>query len=251
MKLISALKKVVTSEVTLFELQTMAKEIINKFFPGLKLPAFKIQNRTNPTQYGTTEFRFKKVNNKLVSKITVTMQKIALDDEKTAHRILAHELIHVWEFSQPEFIQNVLETGRPDFEKHGKDFHDWAKKMNAVYGPDYVTVTSDSTYAISQSREYFIIIEPFNDRYGVAKTIRPSTKQKEKIAKKILERSAHVFKTKDRRFLGAADVGEGISVYKTDEIQEDLANLYDSRDNVDHLFKLNPAQLKTIEQQHQ
>ena len=113
-----------------------------------------------------------------------------------------------------------------------------ADKMNAVYGKNYITDKSDASDVINVTNEYFIIIQPFKDKYGATKAIRPSREQKQEIARRIIEEKAHVLKIKDSIFHKTINIKKngGFNIYKNEDIQTKLAELYASK-NVDDLFK--------------
>lgn len=234
--LIIAVLKILAAEPGISELKRIAQEIIDKFFPELELPEFKIVRNTVPKWLGMCTTSHK--DNRYAT--TIQIQKAILGDAKTLHRVLAHELIHYWELSNPEYFDKSLELKkyRIHHNPHGKTFKSMADKINAVYGKEYVTETSNLSYTLNETQEFFIIIQPFDKKYGVTKAIRPSKNQKIEIAKRIAEDNGHVFKTRDLAFHNTANIDKygGFSVYKDDNIQTKLAELYASK-NVDDLFK--------------
>lgn len=216
-------------------IQKMAKEIANKFFPDIKQPSFKIARHTHVKWLGNTKAKWVEDSDPV---ITVYIQKSILGDEKTLHRVLAHEMIHVWQYQTIDIKKEkeLPKYAQTDF--HGKTFEDMAAKMNAEYGKDYVNKTSDMSYIESGQMEFYILIQPHDDkRYGVTRFVRPSKKQKEEIKKRIGTKDAHVFKTKDSMFEGATPVKKygGYSVYKKQEIHDKLKEIYEG-ENLDRKF---------------
>jgi hypothetical protein len=236
-RLIITLKKIIAS-YSIPEIQKMAQGIINQFFPEVEMPEIKIVNHTFPTYVGITRFRQKK---DYEPTIVVELQKSILDDERTLHRTLAHELIHVWQYSNADIREKLLSGAKS--EDHGKSFNLMADKMNAVYGENYITKTSDATDIITQEKEFYILIQPHKEpnqskanKFGVTKFNRPSKAQKAEIQKRLLEEGGHVFKTKEKLFSRSADLKPfgGYSIYK-DEVQNRLSEIY-SGPNQDKLF---------------
>ena len=217
------------------DLTRIAKEIADKFFPEIQIPKFKLVKHTHPKWLGSTQAKWV---GEAEPEITVSIQKSIIDDEKTLHRVMAHEMIHVWQYQTIDLKKEkqLPKYAQTDF--HGKTFTDMAAKMNAVYGKDYVTKTSDLTYVESGQAEYLIIVQPHDDkRYGVSKVVRPSKVQKEEIKKRIDTREAHVFKTKDAMFNSAAPLKKygGYSVFNKQEVHDKLAEIYKGA-NLDRKF---------------
>jgi len=237
-RIIAALIKVL-AKPSVLELERISKDIISRFFPELPTPKFKIVHNTTPKWLGRCSVFRKKKNDTEYFEHIIEIQKSILDDEKTLHRVLAHELIHYWQHQDLEKVKNDLSVRRrfrPN--PHGKSFQEMADKMNAVYGKDYVTTTSDLSYVINQEKQYYIIIQPHGKKFGVTKAIQLSAKQKEEIKRRIVEQQAHIFKTRDRDFHRVADIVkyEGFSIFKEEEIQNKLREIYESADNIDSQF---------------
>ena len=242
--LITALTKIL-AKYSLSDIERMAKEIIGKFFPNLKMPVFRIVHHTLPKYLGKAKYRAKYITKgdgrkELVSKIIVEIQNSILDDERTLFRTVAHELIHVWQYNNPDVFDPSSGRFTHGENAHGKAFTGMAANMNAVYGPDYVTETSDALDVISQEKEFFIIIQPHEktNKFGMTKVVRPSKEQKIEIADRIQNKKAHVFKTKDATFETVSNIKQygGYSVFKNDEAQSKIADIYQNHKNYDALF---------------
>ena len=232
-ELLRIFKRVLATH-TMSDIKRMAEDIIDRFFPEVEMPEFKIVKHTNPKYLGITRFRAKSGEK---PKIIVELQKSILEDKRTLHRTLAHEMIHVWQYSSPGIYEQLLESKKSI--GHGKTFWEMANKMNAVYGDNYITETSDLTDVITKDQEFYVVVQPHNkDIFGVTKFIRPSTKQKEELQRRITEQNAHVFKTKEELFLKAADLKKfgGYSIFENKEIQQKLADMYNQA-NLDSKFK--------------
>jgi hypothetical protein len=240
-KLLRVLGKIIQADFksvasySVSDIKKMAQEIINRFFPEVNMPDIKIIKHTHPTYLGNTRFQQKSGQE---PKITIEFQQSILDDERTIHRTLAHELIHVWQYSMPDIRDKMLGSDGK-YEGHGKSFKLMADKMNSHYGENYVTERSDATDVITQEKEFYILIQPHKDNFfGVTKFSRPSEKQKIEIQRRIQENQAHVFKTKEKLFSKAADVKKygGYSVYENKELQDRLAEMY-KMPNIDAKFQ--------------
>lgn len=216
-------------------IENMARDIAAKFFPEIDQPKFKLVKHTHPKWFGTTVGKWTG-DGEVV--ITVSLQKSILEDEKTLHRVLAHEMIHVWQYQTIDLKKDKQKPSYAKTDFHGKTFIDMAARMNEVYGVDYVTKTSDMTYVESGQAEYFILVQPHaKGKFGVTKFIRPSKKQKEEIKNRIATKEAHVFKTKDTMFETAAPVKKygGYSMFSKQEIHDKLAEIYEGT-NLDRKF---------------
>ena len=229
----------ILSTTNVSDLKRIAVEILNKFFPDLEPPKFKIVHNTIPKWLGRCVT--KRVNGELTTIIEI--QKGILNDEKTLHRVLAHELIHYYLHTDKERMDKEFKWKkyRLSSNPHGKEFKDLADKMNAVYGEDYVTDISNLSYVVESTKEFYIIIEPHTDKkLGVTKSVRPSREQKREIENRIENKKAHVFKSKDESFYNVADIKKygGYSVFKDEDMQNKLTEMYNSK-NLDHLFKAN------------
>lgn len=237
-RILAALVKVL-AKASISDLERMSKDIINRFFPELPTPKFKIVHNATPKWLGRCSVLRKEKNGVEYFDHIIEVQKSIIDDEKTLHRILAHELIHYWQHQDLEKVKNELSVRRrfrPN--PHGKSFQEIAGKMNAVYGKDYVTTTSDLSYVVNQEKQFYIIIQPHGKKFGATKAVQLSAKQKEEIKRRIVEQQAHIFKTNDRDFHRVANIEmyEGFSIFKDDDIQNKLKEIYENSDNIDSQF---------------
>ena len=238
--ILAVLKDLVAAIPDTSSLKSMAKEVADKFFPGLEIPTFKIVHSTASRWLGRTTVKYKQG----VTSTVIEIQKSILNDAKTLHRVVAHEMIHY--YLDTKNIEKEIENKKTKVSKdpHGDEFKAVAEKMNAVYGENYVTETSNLSFVIEELKEFYIIIEPFKekskDKFGVSKTISPSKHQKVEIANRVLNNKAHVFKTKDKTFWNAIDIKKygGFSVYSDEDMQNKIAEMYNNSKNVDNLFKV-------------
>jgi hypothetical protein len=206
----------VEAAVSVMQVENSIKKILNKFFKeyNLPMPRIKIANSLTAKWLGRDVYKSGDTTT------TIEVQKRITDDEKTLDRILAHELIHHWEFlilnpnadAKNSYIQKANEIYRGKQMSHGRPFRDWSAKINAVMGKDYVTEKSDSTYVLtSLDKDYYVLITPFPniDRLGWGWAVRPSSIQWQIIKYNIENRKSKLFKTRDDRFLGGTKIKRG------------------------------------------
>jgi len=201
-KLIKVLSSIVES-MSASDLERISSDIISKFFPEIPMPKFKIVN-TVTKWLGSCDAYIR--HNRITGLVTnidptvIKIQKSVLDDEKTLHRILAHELIHAWDYTK---LYVVGEPYPRAVDGHGSAFLEMAQKMNSFFGKDYVTKKTDESYIERESKDYYLVIFPYNDKdFGVVKFLRknPTQDQKEQISKKIKQQKGHIVKTNDSSF---------------------------------------------------
>lgn len=157
------------------------------------------------------------------------IQRSALNDERTLRRVIAHELIHHWDFLRNDQTKaRALARMGIKEDGHGPVFEGYAARINALEGADYVTAKSDQSYDTSKAPPYYILVEPHGTRYGYTIAIRPSASQKAEIAKRQQTRLAKLFKTTDGRFLNGTPIGRsGFSLPRANpEHDEALRTLY-------------------------
>jgi hypothetical protein len=206
----------VEAAVSVMQVETSVKKILNKFFKeyNLPMPRIKIANSLTAKWLGRDVYKSGDTNTQL------EVQKRITDDEKTLDRILTHELIHHWEFlilnpnadAKNSYIQKANKIYQGKQTSHGKPFRDWSAKINSVMGKDYVTEVSDSTYVLtSLDKDYYVLITPFPNinRLGWAWAVRPSSTQWQIIKYNIENRNSKLFKTRDDRFLRGTKIKRG------------------------------------------
>jgi hypothetical protein len=164
----------------------------------------------------------------------IKLQRRILAHPPTLDRVLAHEMVHHWEFSQltPEQV-NLIRFGiKP--ESHGAKFREGSAKINQLVGEDYVTRTSDASYELSKNtREFYLLIMPMshrNNRLGWAWAGRLTPQIRERIARECREGQAKLIKTTDDRWTVGAKIQRfgGISIPPVNsEYETTLHDLYD------------------------
>lgn len=229
----------IEAAVSVMHVEEAIKKILDRFFKeyNLPIPRIKIVNQVSSNWLGRCTY------NPSVDKnnTTIEIQKRVTADEKSLDRILAHELIHHFEFimkfGHPELGEKAFEQEkllrkyRLHDSGHGKTFHEMAAKINAVMGTDYVTEKSDQTYVTELDKEFYVIVTPVQSgKFGYAWMLRPSRNQQEQVQKWIMERKARIFMTKNERFTHGVTIKKfgPVSVPRDEETQKLLKEMYES-----------------------
>jgi hypothetical protein len=184
---------------------TLVREILDRFFgdQDLPTPKLKFSNSTSARWLARCKWYPNSDNSE------IEVQKSALGDEKTLRRVLTHELIHHWQYLRTDQFQAVaLAKLGVNPEGHGTDFMQYAAKINATMGADYVSKTSDQSYDTSEVPAFYILVQPHSDgRLGYSVALRPSAKQKVEIHDRIMNKQGKLFRITDGRFwMGAAPI---------------------------------------------
>ena len=215
----------------------ITKEYLDTVFKNdsLPFPALRIVNHTVPKTLGTCKFNINYRGNTEIS-----LEKAILDDDKTLRRVIAHELIHHWEFLTQDADQMFARRrmGLGFIDNHGSVFKKKAAEVNAVLGDDFVTVMSDTGYNVTPStREFYVLIQPKSSfgtsqeygEYSWASAIRPSEKQKRAIELRKKMFNAKLFKTSNQKLQTISiGLGSGSALTKDKEIQDVLKDMYNS-----------------------
>ncbi len=209
----------VEAAVSVSQVQQAIHKFLNKFFKKYNLPTprIKIVNNSTEKWLGRTIYNPSQDTNNT----TIEVQKSITNDEKTLDRIIAHELIHHWEF--------CVQQSNKHHEAHGSEFKNWARIINNVMGKDYVTMVSDTTYVQEIDNEYYLLItEISHDRYGWAWSAYPNSKQKDEVRKRVHDGKTKLFKSKDTRFVGGVKISAGgwLSIPKDKDIMQALKEIF-------------------------
>jgi len=205
------------------------RELLNRHFKehDLPIPKVKLSNLSRSDYLAMCRWRAGEDNT------TMVVQKAAMGDPDTLRRVLAHELIHHWQSLRTDQTRNIeLARMKLRGEGHGPDFMQYAARINAIEGPDYVTKTSDQSYDTSRVPPFYIIIQPHEGTelgYNVAS--RPSKQQKTIMQDWIVRRQARLFRITDGDlWQGALPVKRfgGYGVPRDPGIAAALRKLYDS-----------------------
>lgn len=184
--------------------EALCKELLHKFFGdhNLPVPHIVIRDHTNTKTLARDIYKLGDKNT------TMEVQKSVVPDDTTLRRIITHELIHHWQFLVMEHGEKSIQARRIGIQTdgHGKDFLEYAEKINSVMGKDYVTVVSDQSYKVER-KEFFILIQPHPGKgYGYTIAVRPSQAQKDEIHDRVTQRNGRLFKISDPRYLSGAAV---------------------------------------------
>jgi hypothetical protein len=160
----------------------------------------------------------------------IKLQRRILAHPATLDRVLAHEMVHHWEFSRltPEQVSLIRYGIKP--ESHGAKFREGAAEINRLMGDDYVTRTSDASYELSKNtREFYLLIMPMShreNRLGWAWAGRLTPQIKDRIARECRERQAKLIKTTDDRWTVGTKIQRfgGISVPPANSAYEEALN---------------------------
>ena len=94
---------------------------------------------------------------------TIQIQKVALEDEQTVERILAHEMIHHVNFLRMTAAERTaLKYAKGTLsDDHGEKFHEMAALVNEEMGEGFVSERADEDFKVAPNeRKFFLLIEP-------------------------------------------------------------------------------------------
>jgi hypothetical protein len=229
----------IEAAVSVSHVEIGVKKLLDKFFHDydLPMPRIKIVNQTGSSWLGRCSYKpsVDKANS------TIEIQKRVLNDDKSLGRILAHELIHhfvfVTTYGHPEHGTKAWEEhmklkrlGIKKQNGHGKEFQEWANKINSVMGKDYVTEKTDLSYVTEIEKEYYLIVAPsaHSGYYAYAWATKPSRDQQAAIQRHIIDRKGRLFMSKDERFTYGTKIGQGLGTPLDKDEQAELKRIYES-----------------------
>ena len=232
----------------------LARKIMHELIPvlGVQLPEpeLKIVNQPRANWLGRDTWKVgyeRGLGNwSWGSNTTIDLQRSILNDENTLRRIIAHELCHHAEAltTRTEKIQEEKAKGTGEWgyknyvrwmqtDDHGAEWKKWAAKFNAKYGADFVTKTSDETYAVEELelKPYHILLKRDYDgklAYEVSSRISPKMKrQLDRMAQDKEGTEYRLTMTNDRRFFEGHLIGSFYWVHPKDEnVQATLEELW-------------------------
>lgn len=214
------------------EVEDIISELLSTHFHGedLPMPSVKIKNNLSAGWLASCVYRR---SNPGTSEIEV--QKAAIEDNDTLRRVLAHELIHHWQYVKSDMTAELQRRQLGiKTDAHGDDFREWAARINSAEGSDYVTTKSDTTYVVNHTKEFYVLIEPSGDEYGYAFAARPSAKQKEDIKDRKHRNAARLFKTSNHRFTAGVPIKRwGTAIPRDEETKAVLRDMYLTGEDVD------------------
>jgi hypothetical protein len=231
----------IEAAMSVTQIESLIRHLLTKFFAEIQLPmpTVKIVNAAVPKWLGRCSYTHNVNENRSV----IEIQKSIVNDEKTLDRVLCHELIHAVDFYTR---YDHPEQGQENWDKyvthkklgfksdgHGQEFQEWAAKINAVMGKDYVAKESDTTYIVELTKVFFLLVMPTSkssDQYCYAWSFKPSAEQKEVILKKMRDENARLFMSKDERWTHGTKIKKyrALSVPKDEPSKKKLKELYQS-----------------------
>jgi hypothetical protein len=122
------------------------------------LPQVEVRNNLGSKWYARTVWHPSRPTTS-----TIQIQKVALEDERTLERIVAHEMIHHVNFLRMSAAERAALKHHRGFlsDDHGRKFHEMAALVNAEMGDGFVTERSDEDFEVAANdKTFFILIEP-------------------------------------------------------------------------------------------
>jgi hypothetical protein len=186
------------------DVKKVMRELLTKHWGefDLPMPDVKLVNQARATYLARCIWRRGGTNTR------IEVQRRATGDPKTLRRVLAHELVHHWEFLHLDQSKALAlqQLGIRSPDEHGPEFMQQAERINAMEGADYVTEGSDESYDTSVVPPFYILVQPHRDtsNFGYTTAIRPSKKQKAAIAYKAASLQAKLFRITDSQFFAGS-----------------------------------------------
>lgn len=166
----------------------------------------------------------------------IEIQKAVVNDRTTLERIIAHELVHhdifLTEWLPLSGSKNInqlmnIEGG------HGAKFKTRADKLNAIFGPDFVTETSDAAMVEEEAGTPYYVLLKMNapGQISWAYCVRPSARQRAYIEERIVTGTVpgqfKLVKTRDRVWAQGVAVGKGFASTWNKELGLKLQDLWE------------------------
>jgi hypothetical protein len=151
---------------------------------------------------------------------TIEIQKAVVNDRQTLERIIAHELVHhdifLTEWLPLSGSQNLNQLMKIEG-GHGHKFKTKADGLNAIFGADFVTETSDSAMVEEEAgTPYYVLLKLSPPgQISWAYCVRPSTRQRayieDRIVTGVVPGQFKLVKTRDRVWAQGAAIGKGFA----------------------------------------
>jgi ParB-like chromosome segregation protein Spo0J/GNAT superfamily N-acetyltransferase len=238
-------------------------ELIEVLTPGLPVPTIEIVNRKEKW-LGMDHWAIRRNADRTSScddNTLIYLQKIAMIDEPTLRRVLAHELAHHEDNLlnvKPEFLRMGFDTFRmmqrfDSSRGHGKGWLAIAARFNAKYGEGFVTPKSDESYVLDNSevKPYFVFMQHYPGKFYVQHATRLSPKMKiylqARANKQPGDYQYRLFMTTDPMYMQKSPtIGNGGWGYvKTDEEKAKLEKLWNEGEDILAQYKPEPEPSKT------
>jgi hypothetical protein len=199
-------------------------------FFGIKMwPFLRVQDNLDMKWLGLTRW-----SASMPDTSTMIIQARILDQPKTLERVIAHEVIHhLHHLSITDSDMALLKLHiKP--EGHGKRFLDDAAKVNAIMGPNFVTVTSDQDDTLAPNKRPFYVLVDRSvafKKLGWAWAAKLTPKIRERIAE-VRQHGGKLFQTTDHKWTGGAKIQKygGMSIPRIGQtsLENDLKALFES-----------------------
>lgn len=237
----------------------LAKKVMHELMPvlGVQLPEpeLKIVNQPRANWLGQDNWQLRYDPRKGMEwdeTTTISLQRSILNDENTLRRIIAHELCHHAEAlttslakAQEQKSRNLGDWGFKELGRylrsndHGPEWRKYAQKFNAKYGADFVTKTSDETYAVEDQelRPYHILLKrDYDGQLAYEVSSRITAKMKRQLDRMASEKEGTEYRltqTNDRRFYEGNLIGSFYwSRSKDENIQATLEQLWEKAQKI-------------------
>jgi GNAT superfamily N-acetyltransferase len=215
------MKKMVTAGAT--DLTGIASEYLKVLDPTLPIPTIKIVNQTGSSWLGRCKWDPKVDPNNT----TIEIQKSILEREELLHKVMAHEVCHHVDYLVN--YKNLPSTQKQRFEGHGPSWTALAAKINARYGHDFVTETSDAP--VESLNPFFLAVKKSPRGYGWAYSVRPSAKNLASLQRH-MDGGARLFKSNDHKWVSGPRIGSGFAIPLDADVKEALAKIYEEGEQV-------------------
>lgn len=211
------------------QVQAIVTEYMKLLTPGLPRPEIRMVERLGARWLGQCYYRVGDPTT------LISLQRFIAGDEQTLRRVLAHELCHHddlisgWEEAAAKGWSPGAYLMDREMERkgHGAAWRAIAAEFNKRYGANFVTTTSDESYAKQEaSREAYMLLWQNGARLMWVVAVRLSPRQRTYIARKLAGPdggSMRLVKTRDVDLIqGGARPGEGFAFSRDPAINEKL-----------------------------
>jgi len=211
-------------------LQVLVSEFMKVLDPAgiMAMPTVSVVTKQNVDWGGLCSAKFPRGADGIITSVDslIQIQSWNAGNDNTARRIIAHECCHhsCWwrnlvnvdpPIAFAWYTESKAESG------HSPSWDAEAALINAVYGADFVTQTSDQSYERNELPPVYMWLAMYSDgRIGFMRSVRPSQTQTEFMQER-LQRNPGIYKcvfVPDDPFLyGTPAIGDKYHVAKTPE----------------------------------
>jgi hypothetical protein len=192
-------------------------------------PEFQVVDHLGSKWHGIAKWSATRPNHTLIQ-----FQKRIVDDPRTFERIFAHEFIHHVNYQNITAKDIAYLRAGIKVDGHGEEFLKLAAVVNQHMGKDFVTPTSDFTYAVSESGKTIVLYIGklglrSNPRFGWAWAQRLTPRMQSWLEGRLKYNDFRLVLVKDDRWTAGPRIGTGkISIPKAPEDIAKLRELYSS-----------------------